>query len=55
MSRMRARIPSPRDRELSGIPDAKHIPRPYKIKRFYIPSEVALHNTKDDCWVSFFN
>ena len=25
------------------------------MRRFYLPSEVAKHNTSDDCWVSFFN
>ena len=52
---MRARIPTPREHEPSKLPDNKHIPKPYKLRRFYLPSEVAVHNTGDNCWVSFFN
>mmetsp|Transcript_112816 Transcript_112816/g.313630 ORF Transcript_112816/g.313630 Transcript_112816/m.313630 type:complete len:222 (-) Transcript_112816:82-747(-) len=26
-----------------------------KHRAFYTPAEVALHNAKDDCWVSFFH
>ena len=52
---MRARIPTPRQSELSKVKEAKHLPRPYKLRRFYLQSEIALHNAKDDCWVSFFN
>jgi len=52
---MRARIPTPRSSQLSKEKsEAKHLPRPYKLRRYYLASEVALHNTKDDCWVSFF-
>ena len=51
---MRARVPTPRESRISKIEDAKHIPRPYKLRRFYTPAEVAKHNTMDDCWVSFF-
>ncbi len=52
---MRARVPSPRESQPSQPPSNKHLPRPYKIRNFYTPAEVALHNTADDCWVSFFN
>jgi len=52
---MRARIPTPRQSELSSLKEAKHLPRPYKLRRYYLPSEVTLHSTRDDCWVSFFN
>ena len=52
---MRARVPTPRQSEMSKIPNAKHIPRPYKLRRFYTPAEVAKNNTADQCWVSFFN
>ena len=31
-----------------------NLPKPYKLRRFYTPGEVARHNTSDDCWVSFF-
>ena len=51
---MRARVPTPRESRPSKIDDAKHIPRPYKLRRFYTPKEVSLHNTASDCWVSFF-
>lgn len=41
--------------ELSGLKKAKHLPAPYKFRRYYMPSEVALHNTANDCWVSMFD
>jgi cytochrome b involved in lipid metabolism len=34
---------------------AKHLPAPYKLRRYYTPKEVATHNTANDCWVSFFD
>ena len=54
---MRARIPSPREQQLTSLPakDSKCYPRPYKLRNFYTPKEVAQHNTTDDCWVSLFN
>ena len=52
---MRARVPTPRESRPSKIEEAKHIPRPYKLRRFYTPKEVAAHNTKGNCWVSFFD
>ena len=52
---MRARIPTPRESKPANIVEAKHLPRPYKLRRFYIPSELMKHNTPDDCWVSKFN
>ena len=33
---------------------AINMPKPFKLRRFYTPSEVARHNTGDNCWVSFF-
>ena len=30
----------------------KNLPAPYKLRRYYLPSEVACHNTADTCWVS---
>ena len=38
----------------SGQKDAKHLPKPYKLRRYYTPAEVAQHNTASDCWVTFF-
>jgi cytochrome b involved in lipid metabolism len=35
--------------------DNKNYPPPYKKKRYYTPEEVRVHNTANDCWVSFFN
>jgi cytochrome b involved in lipid metabolism len=55
---MRARVPTPRESKTSGAKeevDVKHLPRPYKLRRFYTPAEVAKHNTADDVWVSKFN
>ena len=52
---MAARIPTPVYSKKSGYKDAKHLPKPFKLRRYYTPTEVALHNTADDCWVSFFN
>ena len=48
---MAARIPTPNYSAPSNEPDAKHLPRPYKIRNFYTPEEVAKHCTADDCWV----
>ena len=33
----------------------KHITKPFKLKRYYTPVDVAVHNTQNDCWVTFFN
>ncbi len=54
---MRPRVPTPRAQELTSLPatDAKCYPRPYKLRNYYTPKEVAAHNTHDDCWVSLFN
>eukprot|EP00826_Nyctotherus_ovalis_P041148 TRINITY_DN4111_c0_g3_i3.p3 TRINITY_DN4111_c0_g3~~TRINITY_DN4111_c0_g3_i3.p3 ORF type:complete len:131 (-),score=46.90 TRINITY_DN4111_c0_g3_i3:504-896(-) len=41
--------------KLSKHEDAKHLPPPYKLRRYYTPEEVSAHNTPNDCWVSFFN
>ena len=37
------------------MPEATNIPRPYKLRNYYTPKEVACHNTADDCWVTLFN
>ena len=53
---MAARVPTPQLSKPSGYQEAKsmNLPKPYKLRRFYTPNEVARHNTHDDCWVSFF-
>ena len=51
---MAARIPTPRESKQSGLKNATHIPRPYKLRNYYTPEEVRKHCTADDCWVSFF-
>ena len=33
----------------------KDAPPLYKLRRYYLPSELSEHNTSDNCWVSFFN
>ena len=58
----RARVPTPKisrpveeeDKRTLGN-QTMHLPPQYKLRRFYLPSEVAVHNTNDDCWVSIFN
>ena len=49
---MRARVPTPRESRPSRIEEAKHIPRPYKLRRYYTPKEVSNHNISGDVWVS---
>ncbi len=36
-------------------PLAQFIPKPYKKRRYYTPTDVSVHNTPNDCWISFFN
>ena len=53
---MTARILTPRLQKRSGVAGgAKHLPKPYKLRRYYTPAEVKVHNNADDCWVTFFN
>ena len=52
---MRARVPTPRESRPSKQEECKHIPKPYKLRRYYTPKEVAAHNTADDVWVSLFD
>ena len=55
-----ARAPSPKISQLresslvmtDGV--KKNLPAPYKLRRYYLPSEVAVHNTPDSCWVTMF-
>ena len=53
---MAARILAPVLSKPSGFAGekGKEMPKPYKLRRYYTPSEVARHQTGDDCWVSFF-
>ena len=52
---MAARVSTPKYSKVSGYKEAKHLSKPFKLRRFYTPTEVAYHNTASDCWVSFFN
>lgn len=56
----RARVPTPKiSRQAEEGKEAdeymKNLPTQYQLRRFYLPSEVAVHNTSDNIWVSFFN
>ena len=56
-----ARVPTPKisvNRPSTLVMDdgtKKNLPAPYKLRRFYLPSEVSVHNSNDSCWVSIFN
>lgn len=56
-----ARIPTPfisQMKQSEYIPTeefSKNMPACYKLRRFYLPSEVAEHNSADNCWISKFN
>lgn len=52
---MRARIPTPRESRPTRQDNATNIPRPYKLRNFYLPKEVAEHNVAGDLWVSLFD
>ena len=52
---MAARVPTPKFSRPSGYKEAKHLPKSFKLRRYYTPKEVSAHNTADDCWVSFFD
>ena len=41
--------------DLSKSNHEKHIAKPYRLKRYYTAADVAVHNTANDCWVSFFH
>ena len=40
---MSARVPTPVYSKPSGYNNAKHLPKPYKMRRYYTPEEVNLH------------
>ena len=56
-----ARVPTPKismkteSEVLKGNEFHANMPPQYKLRRYYLPSEVAVHNTMDSCWVSMFN
>ena len=52
---MAARVPVPRFSKPSGYKNATHLAKPFKLRRYYTPKEIAEHNASNDCWVSFFN
>jgi len=52
---MAARVPTPKFSKPSRLKEAKHLPKQFKLRRYYTPKEVSSHNTADDCWVSFFD
>ena len=53
---MAARVPTPHLSRPSKYEESKTVdlPKPFKLRRYYTPSEVSRHNSHDDCWVSFF-
>ena len=53
---MAAAVQKPKLSKPSGYSEVRtmEMPKPYKLRRFYTPSEVSRHNTGDNCWVSFF-
>ena len=59
--RGKARCPTPKmshrtkSEVMKGDDFHKNMPAEYKLRRFYLPNEVAVHNTADNCWVSLFN
>ena len=53
---MAARVSTPKYFKPSGLKDAsKQLPKPFKLRRYYTPTEVSQHNSASDCWLSFFN
>ena len=50
------RISKPKDSEIIADEMYKNNIGPrYKLRRFYLPQEVATHTTANDCWVSLFD
>ena len=35
--------------------DPRNLPSSYKKRRYYTMTEVKVHNTANDCWISIFN
>lgn len=56
-----ARVPTPKvslrteSEVVKGEDFHMNMPPQYKFRRYYLPSEVAVHNTPDNCWISMFN
>ena len=56
----RARVPTPKiskqvQEKKVTEEYLKDLPARYKVRNFYLPSEVEEHNCPNDCWVSLFN
>ena len=50
------KISRPKDSEVVADEMYKNNIGPrYKLRRFYLPAEVATHNSQNDCWVTLFN
>lgn len=32
----------------------QYLPKDYKRRAYYTPADVAIHNTANDLWISFF-
>lgn len=33
----------------------QNLPKPYKVRRYYTPQDISVHNCSNDCWVTLFN
>jgi hypothetical protein len=47
---MAARVLTPKYSELSKEGKCKDLPKPYKIRRYYTPEEISIHNISSDIW-----
>jgi len=45
---MSARLLTPKYSKKSKLDKPKHIPPPYKLRRYYLPKDVSKHNTAND-------
>lgn len=56
-----ARVPTPKismkteSEVMKGDEFHKNMPPQYKLRRYYLPAEVSVHSTMDNCWVSMFH
>ena len=51
---MTAKIPTPILSKPTGIGNGQIMPKPYKIRRYYMPNDVSSHCLYNDCWVIIF-